>query len=63
MDFQNVSLKFFSKSLVKHNQLFECSQTVNGSQHPIFTHERELVPPSEGKNVQYDQAKDRVLWY
>lgn len=54
LNFKNVC-----KSLVKHNQMFECSQNVNGPQHPIFSSERELGPVLEVKNIQHVQGKMR----
>ena len=41
LNFKNVC-----KSLVKHNQLFECCQNEMGMEHPIFLHEKELGPVS-----------------
>lgn len=50
------SFKNICKSLVKHNQLYECSQNVHG-RHPIFSSEVEIGPVSEVKNVHYIEGK------
>lgn len=52
LNFKNVC-----KSLVNHNQLFECCQNEMGNEHPIFIHEKELGPVSEVTNMQYIIAK------
>ncbi|XP_051558169.1 uncharacterized protein LOC127443496 [Myxocyprinus asiaticus] len=50
------SFKNICKSLVKHNQLYECSQNVH-EKHPIFSSEVEMGPVSEVKNVHYVEGK------
>lgn len=50
------SFKNICKSLVKHNQLYECSQNVQ-EKHPIVSRELEMGPVSEVKNVQYIEGK------
>jgi len=54
LNFKNVC-----KSLVNHNQLFECCQNEMGTEHPIFVHERELGPVSEVTNMDYITEKTR----
>ncbi|XP_061734388.1 uncharacterized protein LOC133537390 [Nerophis ophidion] len=50
------SFKNICKSLVKHNQLYECSQNVH-DKHPIFCNDIEIGPTSEVKNVHYVEGK------
>ncbi|XP_061747842.1 uncharacterized protein LOC133549871 [Nerophis ophidion] len=50
------SFKNICKSLVKHNQLYECSQNVH-DKHPIFCNDIEIGPTSEVKNVHYIEGK------
>lgn len=50
------SFKNICKSLVKHNQLYECSQNVH-EKHPIFCNEIEIGPASEVKNAHYVEGK------
>ena len=50
------SFKNICQSLVKHNQLYECSQNVQ-EKHPIFSSELEVGPVSEVKNVRYVEGK------
>lgn len=51
--------RWVSKSLIKHNQMFECCQNVNSSKHPIFASECVLGPVSEVKNMPYLKGKVR----
>lgn len=50
------SFKNICKSLVKHNQLYECSQNVH-EKHPICSSEVDMGPASEVKNVHYVEGK------
>lgn len=50
------SFKNVCKSLVKHNQLYECSINVH-EKHPIFLSDLEIRPVSEVKNVSYVEGK------
>lgn len=50
------SFKNICKSLVKHNQLYECSLNVH-EKHPIFSSECEMVPVSEVKNINSVEGK------
>lgn len=50
------SFKNICKSLVKHNQLYECSQNVH-EKHPIFSSEVDMGPAKEVKNVHYVEGK------
>ncbi|CAI5695158.1 unnamed protein product [Oreochromis niloticus] len=50
------SFKNICKSLVKHNQLYECSQNVH-EKHPIFSSEVDIGPASEVKNGHYVEGK------
>lgn len=52
-----VNFKNVCKSLIRHNQMFECCQNVNSSNHPIFTSECVLGPVSEVKNMPYLKGK------
>jgi len=54
-----VNFKNVCKSLIKHNQMFECCQNVNNSDHPIFSSECVLGPVSEVKNMPYLTGKVR----
>ncbi|KAG7456398.1 hypothetical protein JOB18_008800 [Solea senegalensis] len=54
LNFKNVC-----KSLVNHNQLYECCQNETGADHPIFEHEKELGPVFEVSNMEYIQKKIR----
>lgn len=50
------SFKNICKSLVKHNQLYECSQNVH-EKHPIVSSEVDMGPAKEVKNVHYVEGK------
>ena len=50
------SFKNICKSLMKHNQLYECSQNVH-EKHPICSNEVDMGPASEVKNVHYVEGK------
>ena len=50
------SFKNICKSLVKHNQLYECSQNVH-EKHPICSSEVDVGPVSEVKIVHYVEGK------
>ncbi|KAM7366747.1 hypothetical protein PAMP_014697 [Pampus punctatissimus] len=54
LNFKNVC-----KSLMKHNQLFECCQNEIGMEHPMFLHEKEVGPVSEVANMEYVNTKMR----
>lgn len=54
LNFKNVC-----KSLVNHNQRYECCQNALGTEHPIFVHEKELGPVSEVHNLEYIRIKIR----
>ena len=54
-----LNFKNICKTLIQHNQRFECSQNVSGNQHPIFTKDRELGPVSEASNIEYIRSKLR----
>ena len=54
LNFRNVC-----KSLVNHNQRYECCQNALGTEHPIFVHEKELGPVSEVDNLEYIRIKIR----
>lgn len=51
------------KSIVKHNQLYECCLNEMGMEHPIFfLHEKKLGPVSEVANMEYVNTKMRDFW-
>lgn len=47
---------YICKSLVKHNQLYECSLN-SYDKHPIASNEVEMGPVSEVKNINYVKEK------
>lgn len=53
------SFKNICKSLVKHNQLYECSQNVHET-HPFLSSEAEIGPVSEVKTVHYVEGKIKI---
>ena len=53
------NFKNICKSLVKHNQLYECSLNGFNDKHPIISHEVDVGPLSEVKNINY--LKERMV--
>ena len=56
LNFRNVC-----KSLIRHNQMYECCQNVSHSEHPIFSNECALGPTSEIRNMSYLKEKTRAF--
>ena len=56
LNFKNVC-----KSLIKHNQMYECCQNVSSSEHPIFSNDCTLGPISEIRNMSYLKEKTRAF--
>ncbi|CAG5851037.1 unnamed protein product [Menidia menidia] len=56
LNFRNVC-----KSLIRHNQMYECCQNVSHSKHPIFFNECALGPTSEIRNMSYLKEKMRAF--
>ena len=56
MNFKNVC-----KSLIRHNQMYECCQNVSSFEHPIFSNECTLGPTSEVGNMSHLKEKMRAF--
>lgn len=57
-----VNFKNVCKSLIRHNQMYECCQNLICAEHPIFSSERILRPSSAFKNMPYPREKGRVFF-
>nr|XP_040046980.1 uncharacterized protein LOC120827889 [Gasterosteus aculeatus aculeatus] len=56
LNFRNVC-----KSLIRHNQMYECCQNVSHSEQPIFVNECGFGPTSEIRNMSYLKEKTRAF--
>ncbi|KAL4008313.1 hypothetical protein ACER0C_002165 [Sarotherodon galilaeus] len=56
-----INFKNVCKSLIKHNQMYECCQNVDSFDHPIFSNECTLGPTSEVSNMSYLKEKMRAF--
>lgn len=56
-----INFKNICKSLIRHNQMYECCQNVGSFEHPIFSNEFTLGPTSEISNMPYLKEKMRAF--
>lgn len=56
-----INFKNVCKSLIKHNQMYECCQNVDSFDHPIFSNECTLGPTSEVSIMSYLKEKMRAF--
>lgn len=57
LNFRNVC-----KSLIRHNQMYECCQNIIHSEHSMFSNESALGPTSEVRNMAYLKEKVKAFF-